>query len=136
MLIAWRFRPDGPPQHRLRGPTRSHRESSCMQFEIVERDETWVAGLPVRSPKRALGELRDRDLEAAWAAVLHQELGGPLASSYTDYAPDLGTFNTQIVGYECTSFDRVTRGHIVSRLPAGAYARFSAVGNFPQIMTD
>jgi hypothetical protein len=49
-----------------------------MQFEIVERDETWVAGLPVRSPKRALGELRDRDLEAAWGAVLHQELGGPL----------------------------------------------------------
>ena len=53
-------------------------------FEIVERDETWVAGLPVRSPKRALGELRDRDLEAAWASVLHQDLGGPLASAYTD----------------------------------------------------
>jgi predicted transcriptional regulator YdeE len=112
------------------------RELASMQFEIVERDETWVAGLPVRSPKRALGELRDRELEAAWGAVLHQELGGPLACAYTDYSADLGTFNTQIVGYECSSFDQVTRGHIVARLPRGTYARFSSVGNFPQIMTD
>ncbi|GAB4589072.1 GyrI-like domain-containing protein [Nocardia sp. IFM 10818] len=107
-----------------------------MQFEIVERDETWVAGLPVRSPKRALGELRDHDLEVAWAAVLHQELGGPLASAYTDYAAELGTYNTQIVGYQCASFDAVTRGHVVARLPRGTYARFSSVGNFPQVMTD
>ncbi|MBO0852694.1 MAG: effector binding domain-containing protein [Nocardia sp.] len=107
-----------------------------MQFEIVERDETWVAGLPVRSPRRALRKLRDRDLEAAWATVLHQDLGGPLACSYTDYSTELGTFNTQVVGYECTSFDQVTRGHIISRLPAGTYARFSSLGNFPQIMTD
>ncbi|MFF2555782.1 GyrI-like domain-containing protein [Nocardia sp. NPDC058058] len=107
-----------------------------MQFEIVERDETWVAGLPVRSPKRALGELRDHDLEVAWAAVLHQELGGPLAAAYTDFSPELGTFNTQIVGYQCESFEEVTRGHIVARLPRGTYARFSAVGTFPQVMTD
>ncbi|HLS79634.1 MAG TPA: GyrI-like domain-containing protein [Nocardia sp.] len=107
-----------------------------MQFEIVERDETWVAGLPVRSPKRALGELRDQALEAAWAAVLHQDLGGPLASAYTDYSGELGTYNTQIVGYRCRSFDEVTRGHLVARLPAGSYAKFSSVGDFPQVMTD
>ncbi len=112
------------------------RKSLFMQFEIVERDETWVAGLPVRSPKRALGKLQDRDLEAAWAAVLHQELGGPLASAYTDYCGELRTYNTQIVGYQCASFDGITRGHLVARLPRGAYARFSSVGNFPQVMTD
>ncbi|WP_067697956.1 GyrI-like domain-containing protein [Nocardia jejuensis] len=107
-----------------------------MQFEIVERDETWVAGLPVRSPKRALGELRDHDLEVAWAAVLHQELGGPLASAYVDFGSELGTYNTQIVGYQCESFERVTRGHVVARLPRGSYAKFSSVGAFPQVMTD
>ena len=107
-----------------------------MQFEFVERDETWVAGLPVRSPKRALGELYDRDLEGAWASVLHHELGGPLATAYTDYSPELGTYNTQIVGYQCSTFDEVTRGHLVARLPRGTYAKFSSVGNFPQIMTS
>lgn len=106
-----------------------------MQFDIVERDETWVAGLPVRSPKRALGELRDNDLERAWASVLHHELGGPLASAYTDYSAELGTYNTQIVGYRCSSFEEVTRGHLVARLPRGTYARFSSIGNFPEIMT-
>jgi predicted transcriptional regulator YdeE len=111
-------------------------KESPMQFEIVERDETWVAGLPVRSPKRALGELADGALDAAWSAVLHQDIGGPLASVYTDYQPDISTYGTQIVGYECDSLDAVTRGHFVARVPPGRYARFSAVGEFPDVMTD
>jgi len=107
-----------------------------LQFQIVDRDETWVAGLPVRSPRRALGQLRDGALEAAWAAVLNQEINGPLASAYTDYSVDLNTYNTQIVGYESASFDDVERGHIVARLPKGVYARFSAIGEFPDVMKD
>ncbi|NUS43849.1 MAG: effector binding domain-containing protein [Mycobacteriaceae bacterium] len=107
-----------------------------MQFQIVEREETWVAGLPVRSPRRALGQLRDQALEAAWNAVLNQDLNGPLASAYTDYSADLNTYNTQIVGYQCGSFDEVTRGHIVARLPAGTYAKFSSMGEFPAVMKD
>ena len=107
-----------------------------MQFQIVERDETWVAGLPVRSPKRALGKLRDLALEEAWSAVLKQEISGPLASIYTDFAPDLFTYNTQIVGYQCSSLEDVTRGHIVARIPKARYAKFSALGEFPSVMTD
>lgn len=107
-----------------------------MQFEVVDRDETWVAGLPVRSPRRALGQLQDGALEAAWNAVLNQEINGPLASAYTDYSTDLNTYNSQIVGYECASFEKVTRGHIVARLPKGLYARFSAIGEFPDVMKD
>lgn len=107
-----------------------------MQFQIVERDETWVAGLPVRSPKRALGKLRDVALEEAWSSVLNQEIGGPLASIYTDFDADLETYNTQIVGYQCSSFASVARGHLLARVPAGVYARFSAVGTFPDVMQD
>ncbi|MBJ8344077.1 GyrI-like domain-containing protein [Antrihabitans sp. YC2-6] len=107
-----------------------------MQFQIVERGETWVAGLPVRSPKRALGKLRDQALEEAWSAVLKQDFAGPLASIYTDFSPDLETYNTQIVGYECSSLDAVTRGHLVARVPRGHYARFSAIGQFPKVMAD
>lgn len=107
-----------------------------MQFQIVERDETWVAGLPVRSPKRALGKLRDLALEEAWSAVLKQELGGPLASIYTDFSEELDTYLTQIVGYRCSSLDEVTRGHIVARVPKGRYAKFSALGYFPDVMQD
>ncbi|WP_072812216.1 effector binding domain-containing protein [Rhodococcus zopfii] len=107
-----------------------------MSFQIVQRQRTLVAGLPVRSPRRPLGKLRDRELERAWSAVLKQELGGPLASAYTDHAVEVGSYYTQTVGYQCDSLDQVTPGHIVSWLPAGRYAKFSSTGTFPGILTD
>jgi predicted transcriptional regulator YdeE len=107
-----------------------------MSFQIVQRKRTLVAGLPVRSPRRPLGKVRDRELERAWSAVLKQELGGPLASAYTDHAVDVGSYYTQTVGYQCNSLDQVTPGHIVSWLPAGKYAKFSSTGTFPRILID
>lgn len=107
-----------------------------MSFQIVQRKRTLVAGLPVRSPRRPLGKLRDRDLERAWSAVLKQELGGPLASAYTDPAEEVGSYYTQTVGYQCDSLDRVTPGHIVSWVPAGMYAKFSSTGTFPAVVAD
>lgn len=106
-----------------------------MAFEIVDLAETWVAGLPIRSPKRALGRLNDPGLDQAWSAVLKQDISGPLASIYTDFAPGIGSYNTQIVGYQCSSLGQVTRGHLVAKVPAGKYAKFSAVGYFPEVMT-
>lgn len=106
-----------------------------MSFEIVDLEETWVAGLPVRSPKRALGRLNDPALDLAWSSVLKQDIAGPLASIYTDFAPGIGSYNTQIVGYQCSALSKVTRGHLVARVPRAKYAKFSAVGYFPDIMT-
>lgn len=104
-----------------------------MQAELVELDEILVAGLAVRSPKRALGEPYDSGLEKAWSAVLKQPISGPLASTYTDHAPEINSYYTQIVGYRCSSLDEVARGHIVSRIPPGTYAKFSAIGRFPAV---
>ena len=105
-----------------------------MGFEIIERGETLVAGLPVRSPQRALGELSDPRLDRAWTRVLHHEVGGPLASTYIDFAPDVESYYTQIVGYECATVDDATRGHVISRIPPGTYAKFSSRGMFPDVM--
>ncbi|WP_241385389.1 GyrI-like domain-containing protein [Rhodococcus sp. CH91] len=107
-----------------------------MSFVIVRRERTLVAGLPVRSPKRAVGRLRDPALERAWHAVLNDELGGPLASAYTDHAEEIGAYYTQTVGYECTSLDEVTDGHFVAWLPAGSYAKFSSTGDFPEVVAE
>ncbi|MBY6706908.1 effector binding domain-containing protein [Rhodococcus sp. BP-241] len=105
-----------------------------MTIEFVDLAETWVAGLPVRSPKRALGSLYDTNLERAWSGILNQDIGEPLGSVYTDFVPAIGSYSTQIVGYRVADGD-VRRGHIVARVPAGRYAKFSAVGNFPQVLT-
>lgn len=104
-----------------------------MQAELVELDEILVAGLAVRSPKRALGQLYDSGLDKAWSAVLKQQISGPLASVYIDHAPEINSYYTQIVGYRCSSLNDVARGHVVSRIPSGIYAKFSAVGRFPAV---
>lgn len=107
-----------------------------MTFEYVERKQTIVAGLAVRSPRRALGQSRDRALDQAWHSVLNQPLGGPLASAYTDYAEEVGSYYTQLVGYRCEALDEVVSGHIAACLPAGSYAKFSATGVFPAVFED
>ncbi|WP_072689476.1 GyrI-like domain-containing protein [Rhodococcus marinonascens] len=104
-----------------------------MPFLIVEREEVLVAGLAVRSPKRALGKARDRSLDKTWSTLLAQNVDRPLASAYIDHAPEIRSYYTQIVGYECSAIDQVARGHVVSRLPAGTYAKFSTVGTFPDL---
>ncbi|MGV9715890.1 MULTISPECIES: GyrI-like domain-containing protein [Rhodococcus] len=107
-----------------------------MPFEIVHREQTLVAGLPVRSPRRTIGYVRDHALERAWHAMLKEELGGPLASAYTDPAVEIGSYYTQTVGYWCESLDEVKEGHFVACIPAGTYAKFSSMGEFPEVVSD
>lgn len=106
------------------------------EIEFVELEETLVGGLPVRSPKRPLGMLRDSDLERAWSALLKQNPSSTLASIYTDHSPDAGSFYTQVVGYRCSSMDDVMRGHVLARIPRGTYARFTSTGDFPDVVSN
>ncbi|MET4611309.1 putative transcriptional regulator YdeE [Rhodococcus sp. PvR044] len=106
------------------------------EIEFLELGETLVAGLPVRSPKRPLGVLQDRNLESAWSGVLQEDVPGPLASIYTDHATENDSYYTQIVGYQCSSIDEVRRGHLVARIPAGRYARFVSLGEFPGVVAE
>ncbi|WP_345340975.1 effector binding domain-containing protein [Rhodococcus olei] len=105
-------------------------------IEFVELAEVFVGGLPVRSPKRPLGVLRDPNLERAWSAVLRQNPSGPLASIYTDYSADAGSFYTQVVGYRCESIGDLMRGHVMARIPSGRYARFVSTGEFPDVVSN
>ncbi|MFD4183798.1 GyrI-like domain-containing protein [Rhodococcus sp. NPDC058514] len=104
------------------------------EIEFVELGETFVAGLPVRSPKRPLGALRDHNVEQAWASVLQEDMPGQLASIYTDHAPENDSYYTQVVGYQCSDFNQVLRGHVLARVPAGRYARFVSLGEFPDVV--
>ncbi|TQF73960.1 AraC family transcriptional regulator [Rhodococcus spelaei] len=103
-------------------------------MEFVELGETLVAGLPVRSPKRPLGKLRDRDVERAWSLILQRDPPGSLASIYTDHSEENHAYYTQVVGYRCSSIDEVLRGHVLARVPGGLYARFASMGEFPDLV--
>ncbi|MFE3290967.1 GyrI-like domain-containing protein [Rhodococcus sp. NPDC059234] len=104
------------------------------EVEFVELGETFIAGLAVRSPKRPLGALRDHNLEEAWSSVLQEDLPGPLASIYIDHAREIDSYYTQVVGYRCSSIDEVLRGHVLARVPAGRYAKFVSLGEFPDVV--
>ncbi|MGW0042446.1 GyrI-like domain-containing protein [Rhodococcus sp. NPDC003348] len=106
------------------------------EIEVVELGQTFVGGLPVRSPKRPLGMLRDPNLERAWSSVLKQNPPGPLASIYTDHSAEAGSFYTQVVGYRCESIEDVMRGHVMARIPGGRYARFVSTGEFPDVVSN
>ncbi|MFF0816111.1 effector binding domain-containing protein [Rhodococcus sp. NPDC003318] len=104
------------------------------KLQFTELGETFVGGLPVRSPKRPLGMLRDSNLERAWSAVLRQNPPGQLAAIYTDYSEDAGSFCTQVVGYRCRSTEDVMRGHVLAKVPSGLYARFVSTGEYPDVV--
>lgn len=104
-------------------------------IEFVELADVLVAGLPVRSPKRPLGSVRDLNLERAWADVLRQDPPGPWASLYTDHAVENASYYTQIVGYRCSAEDEIPRGYLIGRAPGGRYAHFVSTGDFPGVVT-
>lgn len=93
----------------------------------------WSLDWPSEAPSAPWGEARDHALERTWSTLLAQNVDRPLASAYVDHAPEINSYYTQVVGYQCSSIEEVERGHVVSRLPAGTYAKFSSVGTFPDL---
>lgn len=95
-----------------------------MDFDVVERHETLVAGTVLRSPALAVEGPRRSRVEEAWKRNLARELPGPPATAYTDHAPEIGSYLTHIVGYRCPDVDTLQPGDVLARIPAGRYARF------------
>lgn len=100
-----------------------------MDFNVVERHETLVAGTVLRSPALAVEGPRRAKVEEAWKRNLTRSLPGPPATAYVDHAPEIGSYLTHIVGYRCDSLDDLLPGDVLARVPAGRYARFTRSGD-------
>lgn len=100
-----------------------------MDFNVVERHETLVAGTVLRSPALAVEGPRRAKVEEAWKRNLTRSLPGPPATAYVDHAPEIGSYLTHIVGYRCDSLDELLPGDVLARVPAGRYARFTRSGD-------
>lgn len=99
-----------------------------MDFTIVERHETLVAGTVLRSPALAVEGPRRLKVEEAWRHNLKRKLPGPLASAFVDHAPEIGSYLTHIVGYRCESLNDLLPGDVLARIPGGRFARFIRSG--------
>ncbi|MFI6871205.1 GyrI-like domain-containing protein [Nocardia sp. NPDC050406] len=100
-----------------------------MDFNVVERHETLVAGTVLRSPALAVEGPRRAKVEEAWKRNLARSLPGPPATAYVDHAPEIGSYLTHIVGYRCETLDDLLPGDVLARIPAGLFARFTRTGD-------
>ncbi|RMI34007.1 GyrI-like domain-containing protein [Nocardia stercoris] len=100
-----------------------------MDFEIVERPETLVAGTVLRSPALAVEGPRRQRVEDAWKAQLTRTMPGPPATAYVDHAPEIGSYLTHIIGYRCESLDDLEPGDVLARVPGGTFAKFVTGGD-------
>jgi hypothetical protein len=99
-----------------------------VDFNVVERHETLVAGTVLRSPALAVEGPRRQKVEEAWKHNLARRLPGPPATAYVDHAPEIGSYLTHIVGYRCRSLDDLLPGDVLTRVPGGRFARFLRSG--------
>ena len=108
-----------------------------MGFDIVDRQETLVAGTVLRSPSLAIDGTRRARVESVWDRLLQRSLPGPPATAYVDHARDLNAYLTQIAGYRCKTIDDLQPGDVLARVPAGKFARFRATGdNFADTIVE
>ncbi len=100
-----------------------------VEFDVVDRPETLIAGTVLRSPALAVeGPRRARVVEAWERLSARPELPGPTATAYVDFAPEINSYLTHLVGYECKTVDDMQTGDVLGRIPAGRYARFVGRG--------
>ncbi|ONM46627.1 GyrI-like domain-containing protein [Nocardia donostiensis] len=100
-----------------------------MDFNVVDRQETLVAGTVLRSPALAVEGPRRTKVEEAWKRNLARSLPGPPASAYVDHAPEINSYLTHIVGYRCGDLGDLQPGDVLARIPAGRFARFTLSGD-------
>ncbi|WP_280468856.1 GyrI-like domain-containing protein [Nocardia cyriacigeorgica] len=100
-----------------------------MDFNVVDRQETLVAGTVLRSPALAVEGPRRTKVEEAWKRNLARALPGPPASAFVDHAPEINSYLTHIVGYKCRTLDDLLPGDVLARIPAGKFARFVLSGD-------
>lgn len=100
-----------------------------VDFNVVDRPETLIAGTVLRSPALAVEGPRRAKVVEAWANLRARTLPGPVATGYVDFAPEINSYLTHIVGYECKTLADLQAGDVLGRIPAGRYARFVASGD-------
>ncbi|MGW5308679.1 GyrI-like domain-containing protein [Nocardia thailandica] len=94
--------------------------AAAVEFEIVTLEQGLVAGLTVPLAGR---EVTARDLDLVnftWDRYLAREKDAARAAAYigqNDHA-------VAVLGYEVAGLDEVDEGDVLTRIPAGRYAKF------------
>lgn len=99
-----------------------------MSFEIVTRDELWVAGVATRTRNADEATPERARLPGLWQRAAPD---GAMVAVLTDYESDRDGEYTQVVGRVLADPSQLADTLVAVRIPAGRYARLVTEGALP-----
>jgi predicted transcriptional regulator YdeE len=106
-------------------------------FEITELPETYVAGLALRTNNKTEQALKDQGwIAKTWEEVRQMEDPNLPAAIYTGYAGDKNDDFSVVIGFQRDASDNFIPGEVISKVPAGTYARFTGKGPLPDVVVE
>lgn len=106
-----------------------------MEYQIIQREKTTVAGLAVRTNnndpamQQTIGKLWKDFYEGGIYASIPEKQSSKPFGIYTDYASDETGAYTALVACETSDTSHLPDGVTACTIPAGRYARFIVRGN-------
>jgi predicted transcriptional regulator YdeE len=130
-----------PPQVRLLASLLAgikERENRHMNYEIVNRDVSTIAGLSARTNNQSpdmgnvIGGLWKHFYEDGIYASIPNKKTSKALGIYTDYADDEKGDYTAMVACEVSEPGSIPQGAVIHTIPAGRYAKFIVKGDMHQ----
>jgi predicted transcriptional regulator YdeE len=101
------------------------------RFEIETLPEMYVAGLAVRTKNELEMNPATAMIGPTWERLRQIANPNPPAAIYTDFESDNAGYYTLVAGFLRKSAADFKAGEVMTKLPAGKYAKFLAVGPMP-----
>ncbi len=106
-------------------------------INVVELEEIYVAGLAIRTNNRTEQELGGNGwIAKTWDEVKEMTDPNPPAAIYTGYASDKDGDFSVVIGFRRSAAKDFKTGEIISKIPAGKYAKFSRKGPLPDVVIE
>ena len=106
-------------------------------FDIEVLEETYVAGLAVRTSNKTEQELAEKGwIATTWEEVRQMTSPNPPAAIYTGYEGDKDDKFTVVIGFQRSAIDDFKPGEVITKIPAGKYARFTRKGPLPNAVIE
>jgi predicted transcriptional regulator YdeE len=117
-------------------------ETPMESYHLVRKEAVAIIGIECRTSNAP--EAAPYDIPRHWDKFFREEIFNRIPNKasdsvialYCDYEGDYTQPYSFVIGCPVNSTDEVPEGMAVKIIPAGPYAVFEAVGEFPQSVTD
>jgi predicted transcriptional regulator YdeE len=117
-------------------------ENTMTNYKIVQKSAIMVVGIECRTSNAP--EDAPQDIPQLWGQFYCQDVMNQIPNKashevialYCDYEGDYTQPYSLVIGCPVSSIDRIPEGMVAKIVPAGSYAVFSAVGEYPASLIE